>query len=161
MISVYVAGTLVGADKAETIRRRGRVCGLLAEAGFSVYDPFADEHKMWTGERIPEGPPLDTMRAFVNKDLRQVRKADVVLVLTGDVPSDGTWQERDYSYMIGGIVVMVAPRRKRGELVSFSNVRSHYIAGDDEEAVRWLKENLYEAADGGLYLKEANGAIHQ
>lgn len=154
MIHVYVAGTLGGADKHLVIARRAGVVRLLKRAGFSAYDPAATEHKLWKkSKNIPQDFSLRTMRAFVNKDLRQVRKADVTLILTGDTPSDGTWDEKNFSYMIGGIVVMVAPRRKAGEVVSFSNVRSHYLARTDKEAVRWMKTHIKETPDGGLYIR--------
>ena len=42
---------------------------------------------------------------------------------------------------------------KAGKKVSFSNIRSHYLAEDAADAVRWALENVHEAEDGGLYIK--------
>lgn len=154
MVQVYLAGTLGGQDKRLVIARRAKVVRMLKKAGFSVYDPAATEHSLWSKSKtIPSNFSEKTMRAFVNKDLRQVRKADVTYVLTGDTPSDGTWDEKNFSYMIGGIVVLVAPKRRSGDLVSFSNVRSHYLARTDEEAVRWMRRHIVETKDGGVYVR--------
>lgn len=154
MLQVYLAGTLGGQDKRLVISRRAKVVRMLRRAGFAVYDPAATEHALWSGRKtIPNDFSMNTMRSFVNKDLRWVRKADIMYVLTGDTPTDGTWDEKNFSYMIGGIVVMVAPKRRAGELVSFSNVRSHYLAKTDEDAIRWLRKHVKESKDGGVYVR--------
>jgi nucleoside 2-deoxyribosyltransferase len=152
MISAYIAGTLGGRDKAEVSKERAKAVKPLRDAGWDVYDPFEDE-KSQVKRLIPDNHKLDTMRAFINKDLRKVRKCDVLIVLTGDNPTDGTWDEKCTAWSQGSVVVLVAPLRKAGQKVSFSNLRSHYLAESIEDAVAWSVANVYESEDGGLYLK--------
>lgn len=152
MISCYVAGTLGGRDKADVVRERAKIVEPLRKAGWDVYDPFEDE-KTQVKRLIPDNHKMDTMAAFINKDLRRVRKCDVLIVTTGDNPTDGTWDEKCTAWAQGSVVVLVAPLRKAGERVSFSNHRSHYLAQDAEDAVKWALANVYESEDGGLYLR--------
>lgn len=152
MIHCYVAGTLGDREKKDIVVERAAVVVPLRKAGWHVYDPFEDENQR-QGRLVPGNLPLDTMRAYVNKDLRQVRKADVLVVTTGDAPTDGTWDEKCQAWRQGSVVILIAPKRKAGQKMSFSNVRSHYLAQDAEDAVRWALENVYEAPDGGLYLR--------
>lgn len=152
MISVYVAGTLGDREKKDIVAERAALVRPLREAGFEVYDPFEDE-KAQSGRMVKGDMPLEVMCRFINKDLRRVRKADVLVVTTGDAPTDGTWDEKVTAWNQGSVVVLVAPLRKAGKKVSFSNLRSHYLAEDAADAVRWIKENVYESEDGGLYMK--------
>lgn len=152
MISCYVAGTLGDREKKDIVAERKAIVEPLRKAGWQVYDPFENEQ----GERdkvVPGNLPVDTMKKYVNKDLRHVRKADVLIVTTGDKPTDGTWTEKTTAYNQGSIVVLIAPMRRAMKRVSFSNVLSHYLAEDAEDAVKWCLENVHEAEDGGLYLR--------
>lgn len=152
MISAYVAGTLGDREKKDVVAERAAIVGPLRKAGWDVYDPFEDENSQ-RGRLIPGNLPLDVMRRYINKDLRKVRKADVLIVTTGDTPTDGTWDEKVTAWNQGSIVILIAPKRKAGQKVSFSNVRSHYLADGAEDAVKWALENVHEAEDGGLYIR--------
>lgn len=152
MISCYVAGTLGDREKRDVVAERAAIVGPLRRAGWDVYDPFEDE-KAQAGRLVSGSLPLDVMRRFINKDFRAVRKADVLIVTTGDAPTDGTWSEKEKAWEQGSVVILVAPLRKAGKKVSFSNIRSHYLAEDAADAVRWALENVHEAEDGGLYIK--------
>lgn len=152
VISCYVAGTLGGRDKREIVAERAKVVGPLRKAGWDVYDPFEDESQQ-VGRMVPHDVPLEAMRKFVNKDLRKVRRADVLIVTTGDSPTDGTWDEKVTAWNQGSVVILIAPQRKAGKKISFSNLRSHYLAEDAEDAVRWALESVHESEDGGLYLR--------
>lgn len=152
MIDAYIAGTLGGRDKKTVIAERAKAVEPLRKANWRVYDPFENEAPQHD-KIIAADTPIDTMRQYANKDLRHVRKSDVIFILTDDTPTDGTWDEKVTAWNQGSVVILVAPRRRAGEICSFSNVRSHYLAESIEDAVKWAIDHVYESPDGGLYVR--------
>jgi len=118
---------------------------LLAKAGIHGVDPGASEQKLWkTGKmkKISAKFPKKIMEAFKTQDKWLIRRCDALIVMTGDTPSDGTWREMAYAEKIEIPVVMIAPRRLRGELVSWSNIEVPYIVNDIKAAIRLIKRKF-------------------
>lgn len=125
---------------ADVIRERRLAKDRLWDA--EVYDPAANELDPIVNEPVNLKFSLNTMKAFVSKDEAALRKCDVLLVLTGDYPSDGTWHEIGLAHYERKIpVVYVSPKRARGELVGFSNVKAHAIFETIEEACEFILQN--------------------
>ncbi len=83
----------------------------------------------------------DQMKSFVEKDEYAVRHCDALIVLTGDTPSEGTGQEIAIAYALHKPIVMVAPKRKRGALMGFWNVKASAIVDTVWDAAEYLAEN--------------------
>lgn len=148
MFRIYLSGSMAGRVAEQVREERELATSLFAKAGIFAVDPAAAEQKLWkSGKTAKIGLqfPAKIMRAFVAQDKWLIRRCDALLVLTGDTPSDGTWREMCYAEKIGIPIIMIAPRRKRGELVGWSNIEVLNIVEDLESAIRlikrrWLKE---------------------
>ena len=77
-------------------------------------DPAAAEGKLWPSKKkakISSKFKRHIMDIMVWRDLWLIRRCDVLLVLTGDVVSEGTLLEWRYAQNIDIPVVMIAPER--------------------------------------------------
>lgn len=148
MFRIYLSGSMAGRVAEQVREERAIATKLFLKAGIFPVDPAAAEQKLWVKKKAAKIGlqfPEKIMRAFVAQDKWLIRRCDALLVLTGDTPSDGTWREMVYAEKIGIPVVMIAPRRLRGELVGWSNIEVPHIVDDLDSAVslikrKWLKE---------------------
>jgi nucleoside 2-deoxyribosyltransferase len=148
MFRIYLSGSMAGRVAEQVQAERELATKLFLKAGIFPVDPAAAEQKLWQrGRKAKIGLqfPLRIMKAFVDQDKWLIRRCDALLVLTGDTPSDGTWREMCYAEKIGIPVIMIAPRRKRGELVGWSNIEVPHVVDDLGSAIRlirrkWLRE---------------------
>jgi len=152
MILCYVSGSLGGRKVSDIVQERRDIVRPLRQAGWEVYDPFENERAQ-RGVLVPNDLSLSTLKKYVSKDDRQVRKADVLIVTTGDQASDGTWDEKCTAWHQGSIVILIAPLRKASKLVGFANVKAHYLASSSRDAVRWALRHVAESSDGRLHVK--------
>lgn len=121
MTRVYLSGAMGGRPAKEVIEERQNAAMLCVKFGLHPVDPGREERKEW-GRKVSIVFPKKTMASFVQKDLMLIRRCDVLLVLTGDTPSDGTWIEKTYAKLALLPVVMVAPQRFKRRLVGWSNM---------------------------------------
>lgn len=148
MFRIYLSGSMAGRVAEQVREERELATDLFAKASIFAVDPAAAEQGLWKkgkAAKIGLKFPLKTMKAFVVQDKWLIRRCDALLVLTGDTPSDGTWREMVYAEKIGIPVIMIAPRRKRGELIGWSNIEVANVVEDLGSAIRlikrkWLKE---------------------
>ena len=151
MFRVYLSGSMGGRLAEQVKSERELAVRKFFVAGIFAVDPGASEQKLWkrgSKSKITLRFHPKVMKAFVAQDKWLIRRCDAMLVITGDTPSDGTWREMCYAEKIGIPVIMIAPRRRRGELVGWSNIEVPNIVDDLDGAVRlikrkWLRE--YEA----------------
>jgi hypothetical protein len=151
--------------------REERICATtkFAKAGIHAIDPGASEQRLWKKgkkSKIGFGFPRKIMDAFVSRDKWLIRHCDALLVLTGDTPSDGTWREMCYAEKIGIPVIMIGPKRLRGEIVGWSNIEVSHIVTDLDEAVRlikrrWVKEFEEQNKYFEIAIKNAKSALHR
>ncbi len=80
------------------------------------------------------------MDIMVWRDLWLIRRCDVLLVLTGDVVSEGTLLEWRYAQNIGIPVVMIAPERLKGNFMGWVNILipQDHVFPDLKSAVRFI-----------------------
>lgn len=151
MMRIYISGSMSGRLAEQVKSERQLAVKLFFEAGMRGVDPGASEKKLWKKgkkSKITFGFPEKIMKAFVAQDKWLIRRCDVLLVLTGDIPSDGTWREVCYAEKIEIPVVMIAPRRKAKEIMGWSNIEVPYIVSDLKSAIKLIKTKLvpkYEA----------------
>lgn len=138
---IYLAGSMAGRVTKEVIAERKKASKLCIKYGMAPLDPGYTEARDWTGYRISDSMSLKKMKAYVDKDLKLIRRADGLIKLTGDKASDGTDYEKDYASFIGLPVAIVAPSRCRGVLMGFSNVLFP-IFPTMKQAFKYLKKEL-------------------
>lgn len=124
----------------EVLEERCKAFVACRSAGLSAIDPASGEGVQ--PDRIVDlRMDYDQMKSFVDKDEYAIRQCDAVIVLTGDAPSEGTGCEIALAHFLGKPIVMVAPKRRRGDLMGFWNVKASKIVDTVEEAAEYLAEN--------------------
>lgn len=137
---VYLAGRMGGRMGWEVIAERDLAMDACYSNGLKAVDPAAGEGVQ--PDRIVDlKMDYGQMKSFVAKDEYAVRNCDALIVLTGDTPSEGTGQEIALAHFLHKPIVMVAPKRRRGELVGFWNVKASKLVDTVEEAAEYLAEN--------------------
>ena len=137
---VYLAGKMGGRMGAEVLAERAIAVELCHGADIVPIDPAANEH-VKADEIIDLKMDYVTMKNFVAKDEYAIRTCGALLILTGDSPSEGTGLEFGLALELGIPVVMVAPRRVKGELMGFWSIKASAIFSTVEEAVDFIAEN--------------------
>jgi nucleoside 2-deoxyribosyltransferase len=142
MTRVYLSGKMSLRPGSEVLAERRRAVELCLEHNLTPLDPGKNENIRDTNEVISISIDYPTMKAYVAKDIYAVDHCDVVLVLTGDTTSDGTWLEMGQAIFKNHIpVVMVAPRRCKGEIVGFATILCSAMFPTIEEAVKFIADN--------------------
>lgn len=138
---VYLAGKMGGRMGHDVLAERARAVAACKANYIEPIDPARNEN-------IDPDKPVDlrmdylTMKAFVAKDEFAIRNVDVLLVLTGDTPSEGTGWEMGLAHFELRIpIVMVSPKRAAGQLMGFSNIKVDAIFATVEEATEFIEEN--------------------
>lgn len=132
---------MAGRITKEVILERQKASRMCRQMGMAPLDPGFTEAKDWTGYRISDSMSLKKMKAYVDKDLKLIRRSDGLIKLTGDKASDGTDYEKDYARFIGLPVAIVAPARCSGKLMGFSNVLFPCFS-TMKQAFKYLKKEL-------------------
>jgi hypothetical protein len=120
-----MSGSMAGRYAEEVRAERAEASAALAKIGVRAVDPAGAESQLWgkhVKSRISTKFRYKIIEAMVKQDLWLIRRCDMVLVLTGDTVSDGTWEEWVYANLVGIPVVMIAPKRYKGELCGWANV---------------------------------------
>lgn len=143
--TVYLSGKMGGLIVRDVLAMRAKAVELCKKLGLSWYDPAASEglEALDPDGKIDLSIDYNTMVEYVRKDDGNLDSCTVVLVLTGDTCSDGTWWEmaRAY-YMLSIPIVLVAPKRATGELMGFSNVKTPYIFETLEGALVFIRYGM-------------------
>lgn len=140
MIRVYTAGRMGGRMGWEVLDERARAREALEAWDLEVYDPATDEG-IDPNSPVDLRMDLETMKRYVSKDEYAIKHCDVLLVLTGDTPSEGTGIEIGLALYLGMPVVLVAPKRVTGALMGFWNVKADAICSTMDEAAQLISEN--------------------
>jgi nucleoside 2-deoxyribosyltransferase len=125
MLRVYLAGKMSNRYVEDVKSERKRATERLAKFNMRAVDPAAAEGQLWPKHRkakISGRFKYTVMKAMVEHDLWLIRRCDVMLVLTGDITSEGTNAEFLYAKNIGIPVVMIAPERLKGNWMGWTNV---------------------------------------
>lgn len=139
MTRVYLAGKMGGRLGQAVLEERAKASDLCEAWDLDSYDPALGE-EIHPDQLVDLAMPYTKMKQFVSKDEFAIRNSDVLLILTGDTPSEGTGLEFGLALSLGIPVVIVGPRRTRGELMGFWNVKAAAIFSTVEEAVQFISE---------------------
>lgn len=147
MIRVYLSGGMGGRVASEVLKERQQAKELCDKYGLLAVDPGKGEKELWKKYRIPDNFSPKIMTKFIARDKFLIRRCDVLLVLTGDNPSDGTWREMCYAEKIEIPVVLIGRNRAKDLIMSWSNIEVPYRFTRMEKAIKfiakkWGKQNL-------------------
>lgn len=158
---VYLSGKMSNRYVDDVKSERRRATEELAKYKMRAVDPAAAEEKLWSNKKnakISSTFKRKIMDIMVWHDLWLIRRCDVMLVLTGDVVSEGTLLEWRYAQNIGIPVVMIAPQRIRGEFMGWVNilVPQDHMFHDLKSAARFInKKYAKEYAEHHEYFAAA------
>src|SRR5579863_1168056 len=125
MLRVYLSGCLAGRYATEVTAERSSATKVLARYNLRAVDPGESQQILWGSKKasvITKKMKRKLMETMVRRDKALVRKSDILLVLTGDIISDGTYREMDFAQRCEIPVVLVAPKRCREELMGWTNI---------------------------------------
>jgi nucleoside 2-deoxyribosyltransferase len=124
---VYLSGSMQNRFAQEVQAERREASEALSKIGVFAVDPALAESQLWGKHlkaKISTSFRYKVIESMVKNDLYLIRRCDLLLVLTGSTPSDGTWIEWVMAKAMGIPVVMISPERckKKNPLVGWSNV---------------------------------------
>ena len=140
-LHVYLSGKMGNRTGKDVLQERKEAVALCHDNNIYPVDPASTEFIEDSDKLIDLSMDFVTMKNFVAKDLHSMLMCDVVLVLTGDTPSDGTWWEMGVAKAEGIPVIMVCPKRVSGGLMGFSNILVDAMFSTVEEAVEFISNN--------------------
>lgn len=125
---------------SEVLTERKHAVEACEEQGLEPYDP-AEGENIHPDKIVDLKMDFYQMQRFVAKDEWAIRNSHALLILTGDTPSEGTGLEFGLALQLGIPVVIVSPKRLRGELVGFWNVKASAIFDTVDEAAEYIATN--------------------
>lgn len=151
-IRVYLSGSMANRYAAEVKAERTEATQILAKYKLHAIDPAAAEEHLWgkhKSAKISTKFKRKVMQTMVWQDLFLIRRSDILLVLTGDKCSDGTWNEISYARSIGIPVVFVSPDRlrKNNPIMGWTNIltpKDHFFP-DIIKAAKFIHKRYAKA----------------
>ena len=143
MPAVYLSGRLENRTYEECLAERNKARELLEERGIKVINPLRGKDYL-EGKTISrfEKPGGMDIAEIIARDKYDLKRSDLLLILTGDEVSDGTWLEFGYAkYKLEIPVVMIAPTRI-GQY-GWSNHEADYIAFNLTTAEDWIAKYFF------------------
>lgn len=137
---VYLAGKMGGRLGRDVLTEREMAQAACERENVEYIDP-ADGENIHPDKLVDLAMDEKTMRGFVSKDEYAIRHCDVLLILTGDTPSEGTGLEYGLALSLNMPVVVVSPKRVRGELMGFWNIKASAIFETADEAIEFIGAN--------------------
>lgn len=144
MLRCYLSGCLAGRYAAEVTAERAEATKILAHHGLRAIDPAEAQSALWgSGKKakVSKSMKRKLMTTMVHRDKGLIRRSDVLILLTGDIISDGSYKEVDYAQRIEIPVVLVSPKRYTEELMGWTNilVPKDHIFTTIEKAASFIK----------------------
>lgn len=124
---VYLSGSMQNRFAQEVQAERREASEALSKIGVFAVDPALAESQLWGNHlkaKISTSFRYKVIESMVKNDLYLIRRCDLLLVLTGSMPSDGTWIEWVMAKAMGIPVIMISAERckKKNPLMGWSNV---------------------------------------
>ncbi len=139
MLRVYIAGRMGGRLGQSVLEERAKAADLCEAWDIETYDPALGE-AIYPDKLVDLAMPYERMKQFVSKDEFAIRHCDILLILTGDTPSEGTGLEFGLALSLGMPVVVVGPKRAKGEIMGFWTIKADAVFATVEEAVQFISE---------------------
>lgn len=134
---VYMGGKLTGRTKEEIVKEHEPIRAEIIQRGGFYLDPFEKEEALFKKKQRCGFEGLrQSIKEVVHLDKEMIKQVDVLLVITGDIPSYGTLLEIGYArYLLAKPVVAIAPKHKSGEMQSWLTSEADYLAQDYKDAL--------------------------
>lgn len=137
---VYLSGRIDHLTYEEAVAGRRKATEMLLNAGWDVLDPMRGKEALASAPLISATGLSDA--AIVYRDLDDIRRADVVLVLTASEPSYGTLMEWGIAaHEFAKPVVAVDPLQ-RARQSPWCRYFTLHFADSIEDAVDWISSYL-------------------
>lgn len=141
--TTYLSGTIGGLTYEQATKDRNRATELLLAADWDILDPMRGYDILSTLEVIEEGDGAKTLlgvtdQAICQRDRDDIRRCDVLLVLTGDIPTFGTCYETEFAYGLGKPIVMVASTTAAARHHPWCRSMVSYFAETVDEAIDFI-----------------------
>lgn len=149
---IYLSGCLAGRYAAEVTAERSKATQILGKYNLRAVDPAESQQILWGSRKnstISKKMKRRLMETMVHRDKWLIRRSDILLVLTGDIISDGTYKEVDYAQRCEIPVVLIAPKRYTEELMGWTNilVPKDHIFPTMEKAISFIKRKYTKEYD--------------
>ena len=142
IFEVYLAGRIAGLNFDDATRERAEITERLEKIGVKSRNPMRG--KSWLAAKIKDQPiTIDTYRKqlsvqeIIVRDLHDIDRVNVVLVLTGDSPSWGTTGEFWYATWIAHKPTLVISKNNVGGWLEYYATK---IVPDVEAAIEVLED---------------------
>lgn len=140
-LTIYLGGKMDGRKLAECAKERNDAKALLEKNGFAFIDTLEIEGcKSLTIDCTRAGFEINEI---IDRDKHYLQMADALLILTGDIPTTGTWLEFGYmKYKLEKPIVVIAPKlRKKADkgYQNWTTGEASKVVASLKEAVEWLK----------------------
>lgn len=110
--TVYLSGRIGGLTYEEASKARNHAAALLLRTGWDILDPMRGYEILSTLKVIEEGSQVKSMlgvtdAAILQRDKDDVRRADVLLIFSGNQASWGTAFEWELAFELGKPIVVI------------------------------------------------------
>ena len=139
--AVYLSGRIDGLHYDEAVAKRSEATKLLVAAGWDVLDPMRGKTDL-TGGVITDGSTNRSDAEIVLRDIDDMRRCDVMLVLTGDTPSYGTEMEWGYVGIALRKPIVAVDEAGTARKSPWPRYHTMFFGDTVAEACEWLIGNL-------------------
>ncbi len=143
---VYLSGRIEGLSYEEATIDRIKATDSLRNAEWDVLDPMRHKETLKgqgvIDDKLRGTDSSLTDAAIVFRDLDDIRRADVVIVLSGSQASWGTAMEWSYAAITHGKPVVVVDPEGTGRNSPWCRHHAVYFADNLDEAVIWIVHYL-------------------
>lgn len=137
-MQLYLSGSLDGRTKQEIEKEHRPVRKAVLKMNWKFFDPFLKERRM-ISHIVTVDRTRMLMEEIVHIDKVAIKDSDILLVLTGDISSKGTFLEIGYArYHLVMPVVAIAPIHAAGRHTSWLSTEVDYVARDYKESLKMI-----------------------
>ncbi len=139
---VYLSGRIEGLSYEDATADRNKAKDILSRYAWDVLDPMRNKESLKgqgeINDKLRSLDPSLTDAAIIFRDLDDIRRADVVIVLSGSHASWGTAMEWSYAAITLGKPVVVVDSEGTGRKSPWCRHHAVYFADSLDEAVIWI-----------------------
>jgi len=141
---IYLAGMIGGLSYEEASVNRKQATNLLLERGWDVLDPMRGYEILSTLAVIEEGDKVKSLlggvtdTAILQRDRDDIRRADLILIESGNKASWGTAFEFEFAYSLGKPIVVICDKDSPTRNHPWCRTMSSYFAETVDEAVEFI-----------------------
>jgi len=140
MFRVYMCGKLTGRTKDDILKEHEPIREAIVKRGGAYEDPFEKEESLFKKRQKCGFEGINqSISEVVHLDKTMIKRSDILLYMTGDIPSTGSLLEVGYArYLHIKPIIVISPKHHSREMLSWLTVEADYIAKDYEDALDTL-----------------------